>query len=680
MRTRDPVLFLALTALIFVLFATAPVTAGRMATGLNGHAHSINSLKTIPAQLNYQGSLIDAVDSSAVTATLEMTFRLFDSQTKGAELWFETHSLVAVSEGLFQVLLGSVTPFPNGLFDGSELWLQTEVGPEMLAPRKLLVSTAYSLKSGEADHATTAEWTSDAQHAIYADTADYGISGGGWTVSGDIIYRETGKVGIGTSGPLTELDVSGSVNATTYYGDGSNLTGIGGTADNDWTISGNDIYHQTGRVGIGTTSPTTLLHISQDATAAPGTHPHTKMIIEDGNSNAYLQIMAPASNTRALLFGESGAGGQVNDGQIGYENVNGMRFWVDRGGSGLVPLQIQVDGDVVMNDGKVGIGTTSPTAQLEVRNTTTSGRAANFHIDDASNYSSALYATTNGSGKCVYGEHNSGNYGYLGSSNYGVYGRYHGGNSGRLGTYRSGVYGTSGDDYGVWGESSNGYGVYGWTSSGDGVYGEYVSTSHINYGILGTSSYGVYGGSVSGHAVHGSSIGGHAGYFNGDVHITGTLTGGKTVIDHPLDPENKLLRHNFVESPEHLLIYRGKAHLDGRGEAIVEMSDYFQALTKEDEASIHLTPVGRPFLIGAEWNSGFQSFTIYGQADREVFWEVLADRDDPVIHQLARPVEEDKGPENKLCDRGELLYPTAYGYRESQGKDYKEREEKGKFK
>jgi hypothetical protein len=53
----------------------------------------------------------------------------------------------------------------------------------------------------------------------------------------------------------------------------------------------------------------------------------------------------------------------------------------------------------------------------------------------------------------------------------------------------------------------------------------------------------------------------------------------------------------------------------------------------------------------------------------------LADRDDPVIRQLARQVEEDKGLDNKLCDRGEFLYPTAYGYSESMGKDYEEREE-----
>ena len=105
--------------------------------------------KSVPAQLNYQGYLADAADSSAITATVEMTFRLFDSETKGAELWSETHPAVEVHGGLFQVLLGSVMAFPEGLFDGSPLWLQTEVGTEILSPRKPLVSVAYSRTAAE---------------------------------------------------------------------------------------------------------------------------------------------------------------------------------------------------------------------------------------------------------------------------------------------------------------------------------------------------------------------------------------------------------------------------------------------------------------------------------------------------------------------------------------------------
>lgn len=148
------------------------------------------------------------------------------------------------------------------------------------------------------------------------------------------------------------------------------------------------------------------------------------------------------------------------------------------------------------------------------------------------------------------------------------------------------------------------------------------------------------------------------------------------MIDHPLDPENKLLRHNFVESPENLLIYRGKTELNPKGEARVDMPEYYKALTKEDEATIQLTPIGKPtreklFEFSYEWSDQFDSFIIYGEPMRDVSWTVYVDRDDPVIHELRRPVEEMKGIHSEFCKKGKLLYPKAYGYPEEKGRDYK---------
>ncbi|MFC1683436.1 hypothetical protein ACFL0G_04445, partial [Candidatus Zixiibacteriota bacterium] len=220
-------------------------------------------MKSVPAQLNYQGYLADAADSSAVDATLEMTFRLFDSETKGAELWAETHPAMEVTEGLFQVLLGSVSAFPANLFDGTALWLQTEVGTEVLSPRKPIVSVAYSHRTNSAemllDNTLTDlddRWVNEAD-LDHLDAAD-------GDPANAVHVDDAGKVGIGTASPLTELDVNGSVNAATYFGDGSHLTGIAGAPDGDWAISGDDIYHETGNVGIGKTSPAARLDVNGD--------------------------------------------------------------------------------------------------------------------------------------------------------------------------------------------------------------------------------------------------------------------------------------------------------------------------------------------------------------------------------------------------------------------------------
>jgi hypothetical protein len=50
---------------------------------------------------------------------------------------------------------------------------------------------------------------------------------------------------------------------------------------------------------------------------------------------------------------------------------------------------------------------------------------------------------------------------------------------------------------------------------------------------------------------------------------------------------------------------------------------------------------------------------------------IMADRDDPVMRYFTQPVEEEKGPDNRYCDKGSLLYPAAYGFPESKGVSFK---------
>lgn len=77
--------------------------------------------------------------------------------------------------------------------------------------------------------------------------------------------KEDGKIGIGKADPTVELDVAGTVKATAFQGDGSALTGIEslpGAIDVNGSAPADSLaIDASGKVGIGTTSPSYLLHV-----------------------------------------------------------------------------------------------------------------------------------------------------------------------------------------------------------------------------------------------------------------------------------------------------------------------------------------------------------------------------------------------------------------------------------
>ncbi len=104
----------------------------------------------VPATLNYQGLLADSAGSPIPDSSYSLTFRLFGTPTGGTPLWIESHSAVAVSAGLFDVLLGSDTPLDLD-FD-QPLYLSISLdGEAEFVPRKPLSASPYSLNTRDVD-------------------------------------------------------------------------------------------------------------------------------------------------------------------------------------------------------------------------------------------------------------------------------------------------------------------------------------------------------------------------------------------------------------------------------------------------------------------------------------------------------------------------------------------------
>jgi len=217
------------------------------------------------------------------------------------------------------------------------------------------------------------------------------------------------------------------------------------------------------------------------------------------------------------------------------------------------------------------------------------------------------------------------------------------------------------DGIGVWGKGES-HGVYGLTkgdwSYRSGVYGE-ASMAHAN-GVTGENT-------GDGVGVYGKSETGYAGYFAGDVHITGDLTqlSAGTKIDHPLDPENQYLNHSFVESPDMKNVYDGVVVLDANGKAWVELPAYFETLNKDFR--YQLTAIGAPapgLYIGQEIEEN--RFQIAGGTpDLKVSWQVTGIRHDPYAEAHPILVEEEKVEEEK----GKYLHPVELGHPEILGLD-----------
>jgi hypothetical protein len=237
------------------------------------------------------------------------------------------------------------------------------------------------------------------------------------------------------------------------------------------------------------------------------------------------------------------------------------------------------------------------------------------------------------------------------------------GNTGVYGNgYAVGVYGTSDVSTGVIGTSTSYIGVYGSgatgvtgvSSGGPGVVAQSATAWALDaYGT--STATGVLAGSASGWAA----------WFNGNVDVDGNLSkaGGSFKIDHPLDPANKYLYHSFVESPDMMNIYNGNAILDGSGEAVVTLSDWFETLNRDFRYQLTAVGAPGPNLYVAEEVSGNHFKIAGGRPGAKVSWQVTGIRQDAWANAHRIPVEQAK-PE---LERGFYLHPALYGAPEEKG-------------
>jgi hypothetical protein len=90
-----------------------------------------------------------------VAGPVNIEIGVWDQPTGGTPLYGETHSGVALVDGVFNLLLGTgsggVGSFDADLFAAQNRYLEVTVDTEVRTPRQAFRSVAYALQSGESD-------------------------------------------------------------------------------------------------------------------------------------------------------------------------------------------------------------------------------------------------------------------------------------------------------------------------------------------------------------------------------------------------------------------------------------------------------------------------------------------------------------------------------------------------
>jgi hypothetical protein len=154
-----------------------------------------------------------------------------------------------------------------------------------------------------------------------------------------------------------------------------------------------------------------------------------------------------------------------------------------------------------------------------------------------------------------------------------------------------------------------------------------ISTEHNGMAAINDGSdapYPIFVWNIRGIDVHAGLTVRQNAIVRGNLSVHGTKN---FVTPHPSNPGADLI-HACLEGPENGVYYRGEAELEG-GHAVVTLPNYFEALTRTEGRTVHLTAKGRePFLLSYE-DVVDGRFTVHGtKPDGRFSWEVRAVRAD----------------------------------------------------
>jgi len=597
--------------------------------------------------IGYQGVLRDSGGSPVPGGSYAVEFRIYDAETGGAQLWSESQT-VTVADGTMNVRLGEVTPLTGLDFD-AQYWLEIAVeGEAPLVPRTMFTAVPYAARAAFANESE-------------GDDGD-------WEMLGEDVVRGNGNVSIGPHSTTAKLNL--------LTGDQMGADFSNGSSDGNFTVRARNYGATAGGFYAGITdSPYPALGAAVYGVGGDG-HRGGHFVSNDSEDGVLAESMGggPALRATAHFDGYSGVfeGGMgidvqgtakvvgfemssgASDGYVLTSDSDGFGTWQAPSGGGITgtgannyiprfvtPTQV-TSSYLYQSNFSICLGTTTPEAGMHVIDWEVNDVAGRFDVV------STEWDAHGVEGICSAGPQadQTGVYGWSAfQDGYGLGVEGHGGRIGVLGR----VDPVGADEY---------IGVNGWVIGG--------ATSGAHIGVAGHAQGGDYAYGVYGSA----SIGGtetYAGYFAGDVNVTGTVFegGGGTRIDHPLDPENSYLCQAYVESPDMMSVHNGNVVLDGAGEALVRLPDWFEAANRDFRYQLTAIGAPAPGLHIAEKFVGGVFRIAGGEPGMEVSWMVTGIRADRFAEEHRIDVESPK----RAVEAGSFVHPQLYGRGDSESVD-----------
>ncbi len=182
----------------------------------------------VPRKLNYQGYLT-STNGAPVNTPQTLVVRLYGVSSGGTALFTETHTTVTVSNGIFNILLGSVdvNTNPLNLSFSAQYYLGITVGADAeMTPRQPLAASPYALRAANAEALAASAIVPGSQLAAATVTAAKLASSG--CTSGQVLQYN------GTAWVCTSPAASSGGTVTSITA-GTGLTG--GTITSSGTIA-----------------------------------------------------------------------------------------------------------------------------------------------------------------------------------------------------------------------------------------------------------------------------------------------------------------------------------------------------------------------------------------------------------------------------------------------------------